>query len=168
MGCLNAWYEGSVSRGSLYCKFHPMVAPWWPFAPKWCHVINLPSLQSMRLSNWKPWLRHTSFLGCTSVVHQSCTLVSVSPFLVVIVSLLHLFSVSALHCWSSPPAPLWLTVTPCLPSWKENAALEESFHVLLPYHPFLTAPDLALVFKGKTFSYLASMLQHTHCKALCL
>lgn len=174
MGCLNALYEGSVSRGSLYCKFHPMVAPRWPFAPKCCHVINLPSLQSMAAVKLKASVKAyklSEFYQCSASKLYTCICVSLpcSDCGHCSTSSQFLLSIGG----SGPLAPLRLTVTPCLPIVKkENAAPwripSRSFP--LPSIPHCTWPCFGLqrkdILPTWPLCYSTLIARHSVCKRL--
>ena len=130
------------------------------------NVINRPSLLPMvvassLVSDSTPRLWHTSILSCTSAGRQSST---EQP----------MYTCVSLPCSEEAIVPTLFSVCSSVRNWpysstqtdshslsslmNSNVALEESLHVLLTYHLFLTAPDLALVLKGKRFSQLASIL----------
>ena len=135
--------------------------------------MNLPSLPPVSATVPLLRLKHTHFLSSTSVTHQSFTpAVCVHLCLPSLSRLCHCSTSTQLLLSSGGTALLRQSDWHCLPSWIENAALEEPLHVLLSFHPFLTAPDLAFVYRGRkrfpTWPLCSSTLIVSHSGYKCL
>lgn len=147
-----------------------MIKPWLnpPF-----YQPSLPAVAAAGpvVSHSKHLWRHTSFLSCTSVMHQGSTVQPVYtcvPFTcsncVIAPPPLSFCSPVGDHLfWSSQTDSHSLSsvVNRKCSSWRITSHSS-------PLPSILTAPDLALVFIGRTFSCLASIICYTHCKSLCI
>lgn len=123
---------------------------------------SLPPVASADPLVSKLRLKPTSFLSCTSTLHKALT---VQP----------VYTCHSLPCSDCVFAPTLLSFCstaggtsplihsgwqslPVFPHEYKMQLLRNHFTFFCPYRPFLTAPDLAFVLRGKTLSDLTSVL----------